>query len=260
MRYKYFLFPAGIFDSKRPEVKHFAFTLSEVLITLGIIGVIAAMTIPALITRYQKFQTVTKLKGAYSQLAQAIRLSQDDNGDVEGWDLASPDWFQRYLASYMKVTATKLKDFNEKDSIEYKETSGKRETGLAIINNAVYGGATSYTLLNGVQVIVADSYRGTSEDANRSVGFVIDLNGPYSLPNRFGKDAFMFSLNKYHGLVPSGMYTTSECTPPVEGNPGRDYLKNTGCYRYACNKQSRGMFCAALIVTDGWQIAPDYPW
>lgn len=115
-------------------------------------------------------------------------------------------------------------------------------------------------MLNGVQLFVADTYRGTSEDASRGVVIMVDINGAYSLPNKFGRDTFMFVVNKEHGFVPQGMYKTSECTPPVEGNPGREYLKNTSCYRYACNKQSRGMFCAALIVTDGWQISKDYPW
>ena len=41
-------------------MKFKAFTLAEILITLGIIGVVAAMTIPTLITNYQKKQTVTK--------------------------------------------------------------------------------------------------------------------------------------------------------------------------------------------------------
>lgn len=63
-------------------VAKFGFTLSEVLITLGIIGVVAAMTIPILITNYQKKETVTKLRRAISILNQAYRLSFDDNGDA----------------------------------------------------------------------------------------------------------------------------------------------------------------------------------
>ena len=39
-----------------------AFTLAEVLITLGIIGIVAAMTLPALVGKYQKVQTVNQLK------------------------------------------------------------------------------------------------------------------------------------------------------------------------------------------------------
>lgn len=46
-----------------------AFTLAEVLITIGVIGVVAAITIPSLVTSYQKRMTVNRLKGSYSKLA-----------------------------------------------------------------------------------------------------------------------------------------------------------------------------------------------
>ena len=60
-----------------------AFTLAEVLITLGIIGVVAAMTMPALIGNYQKKQTVSALQKAYTTLAQAVKLSELSNGEFE---------------------------------------------------------------------------------------------------------------------------------------------------------------------------------
>ena len=50
---------------RHPLDKRSAFTLAEVLITLGIIGVVAAVTIPALVTTYQKRATESQLKKAY---------------------------------------------------------------------------------------------------------------------------------------------------------------------------------------------------
>ena len=236
--------------------KKAAFTLAEVLITLGIIGVVAAITIPMLITKYQKFQTVTRLKGIYSQLSQAIRLSEDENGDLSGWDLSAPDWFDRYLASYVKASKIKLKDVNDGDSIFYKQLSGARENGLAILTGAELGGSSSYLLLNGAQIFVADTYRLSSESA----GMIIDINGAFTPPNQFGKDTFYFYVYNKYGLKPMGMHNSQECTPPIDGNPGREYLMTSNCLQYACNKKSRGMFCAALIFTDGWTISKDYPW
>ena len=55
------------------------FTLAEVLITFGIIGVVAAITMPMLITHYQKQATVNQLKKAYSDRGRAgvfVRLDQ----------------------------------------------------------------------------------------------------------------------------------------------------------------------------------------
>ena len=57
-----------------------AFTLSEVLITLGVIGIVAAMTLPSLIGRWQEKVTVAKLEHAYSLLSQAYvkAIGEDD--------------------------------------------------------------------------------------------------------------------------------------------------------------------------------------
>ena len=60
--------------------KRFSFTLAEVLITLGIIGVVAAMTIPTLISNTNGAQFKTAYKKALSTLNQAIlmNIAMDD--------------------------------------------------------------------------------------------------------------------------------------------------------------------------------------
>ena len=65
--------------------KRAAFTLAEVLITLGIIGVVAAMTMPTLITNHQKEVTAKRLEQTYSILSQAMTRAQADHGDVSSW-------------------------------------------------------------------------------------------------------------------------------------------------------------------------------
>mgnify|MGYP002761332603 FL=1 len=59
----------------------FGFTLAEVLITLGIIGIVAAMTIPTLMTKIQKLQIESQIKENYSSIAQAMKMGEND--DVE---------------------------------------------------------------------------------------------------------------------------------------------------------------------------------
>ncbi len=68
--------------------KNNAFTLAEVLITLGIIGVVAAMTIPNLIQSNFEKRTVTILRETQSILSQAIRMAEEEYGDVSGWGCA----------------------------------------------------------------------------------------------------------------------------------------------------------------------------
>src|SRR5574344_629312 len=62
--------------------KHIAFTLAEVLITLAIIGVVAALTIPTLIKNYQQKQYETQLKKTYSTLSQAFQSAAANNENI----------------------------------------------------------------------------------------------------------------------------------------------------------------------------------
>ncbi len=253
-----FTFAEGATHVDMPPTKaKFAFTLAEVLITLGIIGIVAAMTIPTLITNYQKKVTVTRLKGAYSQLYEAIKMSEADNGEVSGWDFAQPNWFDNYISQYIKYQKDTFKDLSDENAIPYKQVSGSRETGLALLRPG-FGGSRVYTLLNGVDIIVFDKARALT-DAYKATGIIIDINGVNSKPNQFGKDAFYFELNYEHGFIPMGKWKTPECTPPNDGNPDRNWYK-TGCIGYGCNKNGRGMYCAGLIMSDNWTIANDYPW
>lgn len=103
-----------------------AFTLAEVLITLGIIGVVAAMTLPALIQNNNNKVVETRLKKFYSVINQAIIMAEVDYGDKKIWyqDLKgaetdnegniiegsseSEKWFKKYLAPYMKIASMEI--------------------------------------------------------------------------------------------------------------------------------------------------------
>ena len=65
--------------------KRAAFTLAEVLITLAIIGVVAAMTIPTLIANYEKRITEVRFQKAYSEIIQAVRLAEAEHGPMNTW-------------------------------------------------------------------------------------------------------------------------------------------------------------------------------
>ena len=72
--------PLGIFASKSVTAKRVAFTLAEVLITLGIIGVVAAITLPTLVANYQKTVWVNQLKKTYSTLNEGFKQMAASEG------------------------------------------------------------------------------------------------------------------------------------------------------------------------------------
>uniref|UniRef100_UPI0040289A2A prepilin-type N-terminal cleavage/methylation domain-containing protein n=1 Tax=Candidatus Scatousia sp. TaxID=3085663 RepID=UPI0040289A2A len=68
-------------------MRYKAFTLAEVLITLGIIGIVASMTLPTLVGKYKKVQTISQLKKTYTVLNQAFRHSEADNESSLYWNV-----------------------------------------------------------------------------------------------------------------------------------------------------------------------------
>lgn len=135
--------------------KNFGFTLAEVLITLGIIGVVAAMTIPTLITNIRHRDYTAKLKKFYSTMSQVIISAEDEYGPVGTWDssLSYKEYAQKYFAPYIKFS--------------FKERGGST-------NTIYFNDGTSLQF-----------YKGTCMD------MYFDVNGD-SLPNKFGYDEFAF--------------------------------------------------------------------
>lgn len=94
--------PVGGGGGAEPQL---AFTLAEVLITLGVIGIVCAITIPTLISNNQKRITETKLKAAYTLFSNTVSMSEISNGSSAFWDynLSSEEYTKKYFSPYLKV-------------------------------------------------------------------------------------------------------------------------------------------------------------
>ena len=246
-----------LYDIKSKIYKRIAFTLAEVLITLGIIGVVAAMTIPGLITNIQKTRTATELKKAYAEISVAVRMAESEYGDITGWTydtrnssaIASAALFDTYILPFMKISR---KEVRGQDLIYYKPNN-QRETGLAILR----GNSVSYTLLSGVQMVVANNSIGTVNGVTDIIAFIIDLNGYETKPNRFGRDAFVVMIYPNKGVH---MHYQDDGENGAKQRTRQQLLNGPSSFQYQCNSRGRGMWCGAVIQKDGWKIAPDYPW
>jgi len=80
------------------------FTLAEVLITLGIIGVVAAMTLPVLIQNHRKSVVETTAKKFYTNINQALLMYKTETGDTStDWYITSVDDYDHYYGKYLKI-------------------------------------------------------------------------------------------------------------------------------------------------------------
>lgn len=234
-----------------------AFTLAEVLITLGIIGVVAAMSIPTLITNAQKQRTATQLKKAFAEISVAVRLAESEFGDITGWSydnknstaIACAALFDTYLLPFMKISR---KEIRGQDLVYYKPNN-QRESALTILR----GNSVAYTLLSGVQMIATNNSIGTNNGATDTIHFLLDLNGYDQKPNRFGKDTFVVWVYPSRGVH---LHYQDDGENGSVSRTRSQLLNGPSRNSYQCNKNGRGLWCGALIQRDGWKIAPDYPW
>ena len=229
----------------RSTCKCFAFTLAEVLITLGIIGVVASMTIPTLIQNYKKKEAATRAKQAYSQISQAIRLSEAENGEFASWDTAMSNnakentklFFDKYLAPYFK--GLKLCD------------SKVEVCGASLSSNDVV-----YFFPNGTSVAFL-----VKPGAKMYV--MIDVNGPKK-PNILGRDNFYFKTDdtEQKRLMPYGWFDGITREDVLR----RGYTMYGDSRTMSCKKQAdeenelNRYGCTALLMLDGWEMKDDYPW
>jgi len=217
------------------------------LITLGIIGVVAALTMPALIAKYQKMETVTKLKKIYSTLQQGVNRAVVDYGEVDTWDftLDSLGFYEKYVKPYFNV-AKEYIGVSLPLGVSYKTLGGADGNSYGNYSNS---GTPKIILNDGTLMVPAKG----STSGIISFIFMVDING-YKNPNQFGKDMFFFDIKLPEGIVVP--YTRGSAGVPDPFNYTRDDLIGQ-CQQ---KSSSTGLSCMALIMIDGWEIKDDYPW
>ena len=253
--------------------KEIAFTLAETLITLGIIGIVAALTIPTLITEHAKQRTVTQLKQAYSDISQALKLAEAEYGSPEGWlenpsdtfGAASSDFIENYLEPNIKMALKCPTDNSPCWAIgKYTTLAGENAQNA----NATAAQYQSFVTLSGYAVLFWVGGGTTYSNYTRHYQFIVDVNGKKG-PNVIGKDAFQFTYvqNPNGGwfLMPAGYYG-EDYSFKNGGGVIQRYTRNEllSDSRYGCSKNIQGqggsLLCTSLIFEDGWKIAKDYPW
>ena len=171
-----------------------AFTLAEVLITLGIIGVVAAMTMPSLITAKQEKATISTIKKNYSIFANALLMAQNDNGELYTWGITKDadglNLVSSNLKPYLKIIEDcgvgEKSDCAPGDNGKFKDLAGNKR-------NESFSSDDYYTfrLNDGTAVALRITNACNNLDTN-CVEFYIDTNGK-KYPNTLGKDIFYFA-------------------------------------------------------------------
>ena len=207
--------------------------MAEVLITLGILGVVIAMTLPSLISKHNEKVWLTRFKKVYTTLYQAYNRVYIDYGPAKDWGIdGSKESIERaykMLSKYLNVGVEY--GFERPHNIMHKDLypgSGKNW----IFNNTGY----NFTLSDGTMIGI------TTAVENNLVVLVVDVNGLRG-PNVLGKDTFWLSLTSKNNAPfisgyalwwmdyqlcstekQSGWYSGGPCSLWVIATENMDYL------------------------------------
>lgn len=186
-----------------------AFTLAEVLIVIGIIGLIADMTIPTLISSTQEKVAVTRLQKAHSTFESAYRLAVQENGTPENWNLVAPSSPQGALniLNTVKPYLRLIKDCGGSDGCVsesgYKYLKGDSFPEYSSSQFAKAQLADGTIIFVGARDVNCAMVRGESPALKEVCGIIdMDING-FNPPNQMGRDVFGFIITK-SGIIPQG--------------------------------------------------------
>lgn len=210
-----------------------AFTLAEVLITLGIIGVVASLTMPSLIANTRKNTYSVRLKKFYSVMQQAILMYNAENGTMSGeWE--EPTTTSESIENYWNIHFGPY--FKNVLKLEKKFTGGRN--GLIVYFE------------DGSTLVIT---RGGAVDLR------YDVNGEKP-PNVYGRDNYIFLLRKgefstynWENDIGSGGIIPDE----GEADFTKDMNDRNNVLRL-CKKAA--LFCGHLLLLDGWEYKEDYPY
>ena len=191
-----------------------AFTLVEVLSTLGIIGVVAAMTLPVLIQNHQKQTYVTGLKKGMSVVSNMLKKMQADEeasnigatkifseglcsfgaSDCEKAGLGNSSVFESIIPNYLNVIKICKKDNCPVRYNYIQRSSFDSQAGMFF--SSCFALSLSYDddITTGVYTSDGMIFYFLPFGAINQLGIAIDVNGDKA-PNIVGRDLFVFGIN-----------------------------------------------------------------
>ena len=250
-------------------MKKFGFTLAEVLITLGIIGVVAALTAPALVQNAGTAKIGPTLSKVVATLENAHEsmLAKEDVSSLYALAHAESsfgdDDYNESLQSAMLKYCDYLSEYIAGSSFE-ADPVGKNDFAILPKNYEGETGGTNalegYILFHfsdNIDILFTNFAEQTRVSRGSFKGqfssLIIDINGVKTKPNQFGKDMFFFSVDNSGAVLPHG----SRAWSFANGDSSYAHTWDKNDTPYACNENKvapEGYGCAGSIFENNLKV------
>ena len=231
-------------------MKKFGFTLAEVLITLGIIGVVAALTAPALVQNAGTAKIGPTLAKVVSTLENANEqmLHDEDATDLSKIARLEADYYE-LLSKYISGSSY---DTTVNGNLEFDPPmtlwDGNQAGGLSM-RAYLFNFSDNICLIVGIPAASSSDYNPKGSFKGRYAYMYVDINGSKTKPNKLGKDVFYFIIDKSGSVIPYGSSTLSW----LLDDDGSEYTNsnNSACNE---NKVGDGKACAGSIFENNMKV------
>lgn len=204
-----------------------AFTLAEILITMGIVGVIAALTVPDLVSDYQNKAMAVKARKSFNEIEEALDLMLTDEGKNT---LGTTSLYTRndgvaYFATHYLKTISSANGFSTDKYYPLEERKAQDAKGDD--EPAISATQPENFSCNGSTYVLADSTAICLRTSTTGLRINMDTNGKEP-PNTGGRDMFEFIINNNATLI--------------KGQPEN------------CHYQPFGGGCIARLMENNWKM------
>ena len=232
-------------------MKKLGVTLAEVLITLGIIGVVAALTAPSLVQNAGLAQTGPTLAKVVSTLENAHDKILIDQGATSLYTMAdTTDKYLEFLSQNIRKSSYETDAFQASDFEPSARFWDGNDLGLVWNSFREFRFSDSISFIVLVYRANIDSYEAKSSFLGPYAVMYVDINGIKTKPNTMGKDIFQFFIDKSGQVIPAGSNTYA-------------WLKDDDSYKYSaansdwsCNEDEvgTGRGCAGSILENNRKV------
>lgn len=220
------------------------FTLAEVLVTLGIIGVVSALTLPTLVKNHQRKVYVTQLHKAYNQISQAFELVMSDSNAIRIRESTlTRNGVENFMRNYFKTTQICTgNSVTDCFASEYENMNGNAFT-LGIFGTDTSHNTASMITADGASIFISVPI-SFSNSVDSRIWIVLDINGKQE-PNILGRDLFDYAIDQNGNIsqpqeiadLISSFSTTCGSATNFAGNGG---VETRACF--------------GKILDDGWEM------
>lgn len=222
------------------------FTLSEVLIALGIVGVIAVLAIPGVMKNYQNRLYTAQLEKTYAQISDAVQIIMNDE--------RTDDFYETTAGGATVCDATTGECTSGLGYFLTKYFKNIKTNCLNSADACISGETGFYKTMSGtniskptgnyfVQTVSGATIGGFYNQNNNCTSLIVDVNG-LSQPNVAGRDIFAIDVRSNGTLADYA----SGCSPTSAGSPA----SNCGANKTSVYEAAAG--CLNNVIESGWKM------